>query len=298
MRDILGPALVISALFLPCSAAAQVEVKPLARTNGVPILRLAASTRAAAMAGAYPIDGVDADVVFYNPALGVGAGVTTSYQRFGGESNLFSLATSAAGVMFGVRALDIALSPAAGELEGVAGYARTIKGLRLGVAAKWVRQVSGGQSKGIGALDAGVTASPIDWITLALAVQNIGGAFEINSTTYDLPRTFQLLATTDTKDLGPIDVMMTAHATSVRHEDLRGGIGVQASYWPFNGLKFYGRGGVRIGRSTLPAGVLSNGRESAGTAGAGITYRRTTFDYAWVPISGAPDSHRFGIRLN
>ena len=76
-----------------------------------------------------------------------------------------------------------------------------------------------------------------------------------------------------------------------------GALGADMSYWPFTGLTFAARAGVRFGTESFdlfPAVVVE---ESTFTAGGGVTWQRVTLDYAWEPFQNAGDAHRIGLRI-
>jgi hypothetical protein len=284
------------------------------------ILTLPGSTAAIAMGGAYPLTSARSDIVFYNPAMARGAnGLLFSHERYGDAASLTSFVTgSTTNLTFGVQILDYRTESGsaatlderqlsrggnlrAGEAEGVVGYARTIHGLRLGAAAKWVQHWSEGEGDGMAAFDVGFTMNPISGISLGLAVQNLGGENLVNGLAYELPRREALMVATDSHELGPLDVEASGEIHMVREDDLAGGLGVELSYWPFQGLTFIARGGARFGNDELIlAGRDVNPilKHDIPTAGAGVTYKRFTLEYAWEPFSGAPDAHRFSVRIN
>lgn len=284
------------------------------------ILSLPGSTAALSMGGAYPITSASPDVVFYNPALVRGTrGLDMEHQRYAGNSSMTSFATSSTtGLAFGVQVLDqgdatgiviggdrslsppIASTTRAGEAEGVIAYARTVHGLRLGAAGKWVQDWRSGASTGAASFDVGFTANPLNFLSVAIAGQNLG---KTGSTAeFDLPRRAQLLLATDSHEVGPLDVMASGEVHMVRGGKTGGGLGAEVSYWPFNGLTFFVRGGVRMGTTSLRVVVPDRRttlvKQGAPTAGGGVSYKRFTFEYALETFKGVSASHRFGIHIN
>ena len=284
------------------------------------ILSLPGSTVAASMGGAYPLASLRSDVVFYNPALARGAsGHVLSHARYGDAASLSSFVTGTSlNLTFGVQVLDYGVNIAAapvtdelelpagglfrgGEVEGIVGYARTFKGFRLGGAAKWVQQWYGNNTEGTAAFDAGITANVLGELIASLAVHNFGNGPVVSGTDFDLPRREQLIVSTRSHELGPLDLEASGELHMTREDDLAGGLGLEVSYWPFGGLTFAGRAGARLGNKslTLPGRIESPTVEHAvPTAGAGVQYKRFTFDYAWEPFKGAKDGHRLGLRVN
>lgn len=309
------------------AAAVCCMAQPARAQNVFPtILALPSSTVALSMGGAYPITSVQPDVVFHNPALIRNArGISISHQVYAGESSLTTFATPAAtplsfgvqvlefgepvaefgkpaGVLVGDRSLAVPVSSTAraGEAEGVIAYARTVKGLRLGVAGKWVQHWSGGTSTGDAAFDVGAYANPIDFLSVGIVAQNLGD--DRAGAPFDLPRRGQLTIATSSTELGPLDVMATGEMHIVSGGKTGGGIGAELSYWPFNGLTFALRGGARMGTTSLrvviPGESMILIKQGVPTAGAGVRYKRFTFDYAFESFRGASASHRIGVLIN
>jgi hypothetical protein len=287
-----------------------------------PILQLPGSTRALALGGAYIIAGADPDAIFFNPVLLQNArGVSMAAQRYGSASTLTSLSfTTDLGLGVGVRVLDYAPSRSSdpmdlgspiglsergfndsGEALGVVGYMRTVWKLRLGLAAKWVQHWGSDESEGVAAFDVGSTINPFNWLSVALAVQDIGGSIHFGNVKHDIDTRALLLVSTRTKVVGILDVVLAGRLMAGEDTDPTGGLGLEASYWPFPGLTFAVRAGGRFGTREL-SGISTTGgideiKESNFTSGAGVTYGRVTLDYAWEPFSGAADSHRIGLRV-
>jgi hypothetical protein len=287
-----------------------------------PILQLPGSTRALALGGAYIIAGADPDAIFFNPVLLQNArGVSIAAQRYGSASTLTSLAfTTDVGLGVGVRILDYAPTRASdpldfgsavglsergfndsGEALGVVGYMRTVKKIRLGVAGKWVQHWGIDESEGVAAFDIGSTINPFNWLSVALAVQDIGGSIHLGNVKHDIDTRALLLVSTRTKVVGILDVALAARLQAGEDTDPAGGLGLEASYWPFSGLTFFARAGARFGTRELsgvsPTGGFEEIKESNFTGGAGVSYGRVSFDYAFEPFRGAADSHRVGIRV-
>jgi hypothetical protein len=298
------------------AAAQQVDL------GAPPILQLPGSTRALGLGGAYLIGAADPDAIFFNPVLLQNArGVSLAAQRYGSASTLTSLAfTTDVGLGVAVRILDYAPTRASdpldfgspiglsergfndsGEALGVVGYMRTIKKIRLGVAGKWVQHWGIDESEGVAAFDIGSTVNPFNWLSVALAVQDIGGSIHFGNVKHDIDTRALLLVSTRTKVVGILDVALAARLQAGEDSDPAGGLGMEASYWPFSGLTFFARAGARFGTGELsgvsPTGRFEEIKESNFTGGAGVAYGRVSLDYAWEPFSGAADSHRFGVRV-
>jgi hypothetical protein len=290
------------------------------KATGPLILHLPASTRALGLGGAYQLTSADPDVLFVNPVLLQNArGISVSMQRYGSASTLTTVTTSTdLNLGFGLQVLEYAParailpddigSPSAlpergsvssGEVVGMVGYMRVIKRIRLGAAAKWAQHWGAGQSAGVAAFDVGSGINPLNWLMVTLAVQNIGGSFELGSADYDLPMRAVLNAATRPKVIGPLDVTLATRFSAPRHGDPSFGAGMEASYWPFPGLTFFGRVGVRAGTESAGNFIVTspNIEQSHFTAGAGVSSNRLSLDYAWEPFREASDAHRIGFRV-
>ncbi|MGH7470941.1 MAG: hypothetical protein ACRENP_23585 [Longimicrobiales bacterium] len=297
----------------------------LAQTNtqdetGPIVLRVPASARALALGGVYPGLAPDPDAIYYNPALLQSAtGLSLAAQMWGSASRLYTFAgTNGAGFGFGVQFLDYevaALTPAgnigspfglsrdggraSGELNATIGYARTFFGrLRLGIAAKAARHLGADQSAGIAALDIGTWMNPFNWLNVSLAAQNLGGSLVFNGAEYDLPMRAVLNAFTRSRTIGPLDLAVGARVSAGPDEDVGAGLGVEVGYWPFAGLNFYARAGVKLGTGEYNVGGLADPIEEVPfTAGGGVSWGRLSLDYALEPYSGAAHAHRIGLRV-
>lgn len=325
MRAVLLGAL-LAALGSPLTAQTPPPLSEDETPTGPLILRLQASTRAVSMGGTYMITSPDADAIFYNPQLlSVARGFSISAQRYGSAATLTTFAAAMdANVGFGIQLLDyqmplvnvpeaigshVALSHEGGmagsEAVMTLGYARSIKGVRLGVAGKWAHHWSGNYSEGAAGVDLGSSINPLAWLSVALSVQNLGGSFSLGPAEYELPMMGTLLVTQRPRVVGPLDVSLSGRFSMGPDVDAFGGLGADVSYWPFSGLTFAARAGVRFGTESfayvenLPPlpGIPTVIDESAFTAGGGVTWRRVTLDYAWEPFENADDAHRIGLRI-
>jgi hypothetical protein len=172
--------------------------------------------------------------------------------------------------------------------------------VRLGVAGKWIQQWRDGMGTGGAAFDVGATANPLGFLAVGLVAQNLGPTGD--DAKLDLPRRLQLQLATDSHELGPLDIMASGEVHKVRNGKVGGGIGTEISYWPFNRLTFFARGGLRMGTTSLrvivPDRSLTIVKQNPPTAGAGVSYKRMTFSYAWDSLAGAADGHRFQVDIN
>lgn len=270
------------------------------------VLELPASTRALALGGAFVTAGGDHDAIFYNPALLASArGMGAAVQRYGSASTLgvFAAAMELApgGLGIGVQVLDYGAAPTdpgasaglldrgpvlASNLAATIGYARPIKGVRVGVAGKFVEQRFGEERDGAAALDIGAAAN-VAFVTVALAVQNLGGGLEIGGERLTLPRRVVLGAAHPSRIVGPFDLVTTAAVSALEDGTVRPALGVELAYWPVQGRTFVARAGVR--RPELEGA-------SPVTFGGAFIGDRFSVEYAYEGLEGPGGGHRVGVR--
>lgn len=297
-------AILLSSLGSPSLASAQADgVAPL-------VLLLPAGTRAQALGGA-GVALTDADAILHNPAqLTAARGMGISVQRYGGAATLGTLAATtqfmSGGIGMGVQWLDYEIEPgdalprpdgepallrpgslAASELVASIGYARTYRGFRAGIAAKFaeVREV---ERDGTFAVDVGIARS-VGRVMLGLTAQNLGPAIELRGEDHALPRRYTIGAAVQGIPLGTWFDLAGSVAYPV-YEDGTAlpGAGVELSYVPIDGVVISGRGGVRL---------VSREDESALTLGAAFGFDGVYVEYAFQGFEGEGSGHRVGIRV-
>lgn len=283
------------------------------RGEGPLILRLPSSTRALAMGNA-GIASTDGDALFYNPGmLALSRGSAASLQRYGshGTAGSMATATTSGSMTIGVGAQFLNYSAPAGadyatvvkpgatrlsDSGAVAasstaftlGFAKTIKGWRLGANAKYVEDRIGSAHDGTVAFDIGLNR-PLGLGTVGVVVQNLGVGPRIGGVDGTLPRRIGIgfgaaRAVAAHWDLG-------AQAALTLEGDLfvRPAGGAEVSYVPIDGVAITLRQGFRLPRER---------DESLITAGLGVSVDRIAVDYAMEPMrAGRPVSHRIGVRV-
>ncbi len=318
MRSIL-----ITALLMPfwvMTAFAQATPPWTLSETGPLIFQLPGSTRALGLGGTYPVVAPDPDVIFYNPALLQNAnGFSLSTQFYGSNARAITAsAANATGFGIGVQVLDydiagnapvhdigstVALTRDGGRPAGEAalsvGYMRTFfRKVRLGAVAKWAGHWGAAQSGNAYAIDLGTTVNPLNWLTVALSVQNLGTDFEFGSASYNLPMRVALYVAQRSRVVGPLDVSFVAGALGGPDYKPHGSLGLEVGYWPFSGLNFYARAGGKIGTGEYRPTLLITPIEQAPfNLGAGVSYGRLSLDYALEPYQRAADAHRIGVRV-
>jgi hypothetical protein len=276
------------------------------------VLRLPGGTRAAGAGNAFTA-GRGAEVLFYNPAqIGILRGTTISLARFGSPATLGTLSTVGP---FGKVALGAGIqylnygSPLGSSLYGRPGQlpeggpfqssslaatvaaSTRIKGLRVGVAGKYVQESLGGLRDDGLALDVGV-AREIGRVTIGLAVQNIGDGIEILGQEASLPTRVSLGGISPSILLGSyFDLSFAAAISRERDGRIMPGAGVELAYQPVEGWYFVGRVGAR----RVEGG--SRPLESPVTVGGSFGLDRLWLDYVFQPSRGSSATHRIGIRI-
>jgi hypothetical protein len=309
---------------LTCGAALQAQL-PAINVLAPTVLSLPASTRALGM-GNVGVASRDDDVLFYNPAqLVIARGMSISGERYSSVASGATLSSvtrfNNGGIAVGMNMVDYrapqATLPAFGSdlgrdgvasatsVDAVLGIAQAYKGVRVGVAAKYVEDQLPDQRIGRAAFDAGLAKDFMRFYSVGLAVQNIGG-----STTYPCPtcvlalssqppnpplmirarspiRTTLGIATA--RPLGSFDVAATFGLSMLRGEWVPPAGGAELGYSWLDGYSL-----------ALRVGAAAPGpSESRATAGIGFTMDRLTIDYAAEsPWSGkSVVQHRIGLRV-
>jgi len=285
----------------------------LSRTSshaGPLILKLAASTRAAALGGAF-WTGDGAEAVLHHPALIAGEGFGGSRQQIGGATHLVlsgSRGWLGGAVAAGVSVLEYGTSAdsplelpretaallegghmAASEYAAAIGYADEMFGVDVGVAAKLIGQRLGGLRGSTMAVDLGV-ARDIGRFTAALSVQNLGRALQVGRYEVPLARRVVLGAGSGGRvPVGPLDIGAAFGVAREGDGEIVPRGGLEVAWWPVQRRIFIARiGMVR----------QVEGQTSPLTLGAGFEGDRIRIDYAYGDYAHKDlraNSHRIGI---
>lgn len=280
------------------------------RENAPLLLQLPASTRAFALGDAYHLASADNDALFYHPGLvdaarGIGASLAI-FERaslvtlsgaaefwrggvaFGVQSLSYSAPTRTSGAFArGEAGLGDAGDVAAAELVLSAGYGRSIKGFRVGLAGKYVEMRVPGERDVTVAADVGI-ARRIGFVTAGLSARNLGRAPALEGEDVALPMTLTLGAATQSRPVGPLDVSGAAAVSRWEDGTIVPHAGVELAYWPVNGRTFIGRVGVRY---------IDDSDIRPLTLGAGFVGDRIGIDYGVQGYDGSRAVHRVGVRL-
>ena len=317
------------ALLLPRTIVAQ-QLRPYGGPYAPIILLLPSGPRTLAV-GNTGVAGRDDDVIFFNPAqLVIARGFSGSIERYSATSAGGALSAvtrfNTGGIAIGMRMADYEtglryppdrgtmLDPAAGNgtsLEAIVGVGQVIKGVRVGVAGKYVEDNVPALRASRGAVDLGVSKDFFGPYTFALAVQNLGSSITIpceaarvraagtldcvppqgvppvpEFTSVRLPLRTTLGVQTQ-RAVGQFDLMATAALSALRMGWLGASGGAELGYSWLDGYSVALRAGAR---STLPG-------EAAFTAGAGFTMDRLSIDYAAEALTGSRWGQRIGLRV-
>jgi hypothetical protein len=300
--------LAMAAAIAPRPAAAQA---PAGETRYAPVvLTLPASTRAMAMGDAGAAVS-DETALFYNPAQLVNArGINLAGQRYAPGSTLGTLAVAipAGGGTLAIGAQQLgAAAPCSSCLAAVpesessllqggdwnttsavasVGYARVIKGFRVGAAAKYVQQRLPETHDATAAVDLGV-ARAIGSVMIGAAAQNLGPSLEQAGGTWLLPQRYTLGAAFQGLQRGPVDLAGSADVSVLANGDVTPAAGAEVGWMPLEGFTFLGRAGVRATHD--PA-------ERPWSLGAAFTVDKLMVEYAWRTFEGTGPVHRVGVR--
>ncbi|HTE45640.1 MAG TPA: hypothetical protein VK636_10385, partial [Gemmatimonadaceae bacterium] len=209
------------------------------------------------------------------------------------------------------RESSVRPGPAQGtSIEASIGYARTVKSIRIGAAAKYVEDEIPAVKIERGTLDIGLARDFFRYYTLALSVQNIGPSTSLPCITHSeighenceveavpappsslrVPVYLPLRTTLGgsfSHQVGEFDLVSTAAVSVLRGNAVNPAAGVELGYSWIDGYTVALRGGVR---RPIPG-------ESPVTAGAGLTADRLSIDYALETLADGRIAHRFGFRI-
>ena len=284
--------------------------------TGAIILELPASARALALGGAYVTASADDAALFYNAsqlATVEGRAASMSVQPYiegstlGALSAAFQIGPGTLGV--GVQVLSYGSADeyvcdettgcergeatgrtvSANDVAASVGYGMTWRMVRVGAAAKYVRQSLADASGGAPAIDVGVAMDVWRGATVGISVQNIGPHLKTAGSSAPLPRFFRLGASLPWRGVGPFDVLGTVEVAQHREGDVLPLGGAEVTWTSANGLAFSAR-----------VGALAQSDDAATSRvsfGGGVRARHFALDYAYQAFDAlAVTTHRFGLR--
>jgi len=283
-------------------------------TTGFAFLNLPAGARAAALGGAYTALADDPTAAFWNPAgiaaaapLGPGGEVAVtgvhheSIQNFrqdlvaatwrrAGDGLSLAVNSHYTGQLDGTDALGNPLGAfGVSDFAIAGGYAATVApGARLGGTLGWISESIAGTSASTLTFSLGGLYAPasLAGLTLGAAVRQLGGSLRF--------------ATVDGAEGDAVPQPLTV-AGGASYAALAGTVPwlVSGELSQLKGEDVEARAGLEVRPATalaLRAGWMFGQDAADFTAGAGITMRNVTFDYAFVPYhDDLGSSHRAGL---
>ncbi len=284
--------------------------------TGAIVLELPASARALALGGAFVALGADDAALFYNAsqlATIEGRAASMSVQPYiegstlGAASVAFRVGVGTFGV--GVQMLsyggadefvcDDSTGCERGEATGrtvsasdlalSVGYGLMVRFLRVGMAAKYVRQSLADASGGAPAVDLGAAIDVWRGATVAVAIQNVGPSLKTANSSAPLPRLVRFGAALPWRGVGPFDVLGTVEVAQFRTGDVVPLGGAELTWTSANGLALSARLGALARTTDAATSPLS--------FGAGVRGQQFALDYAYQSFDAlAVTTHRFGLR--
>lgn len=272
------------------------------------VLQAPASVEAAAYGNAPYLLGGAADLLFYAPALiGRAGGMAAGLHRYGSEGTLATLASKgsvglgdfAVGLQYmrhggsGAASYPDLQVAAFGDGEPVTefaaslGYARALFGVvDAGVVAKYLElHYKRALRDRTLVVDLGV-AREFGPAMVSLAVRNLGPDLETRDITDRIPTQLALGISTETFEVGELDMFLTSQIARRRDGEIIPAGGVEISYWPVQGYTFRLRAGLQR--------VVVDQR-SPFTFGLAFTGDALTLEYAFQAFDVDGNAHRFGL---
>ena len=261
--------------------------------SGLTFLRIGVNAAASAMGDAQVAATEDAFATYWNPA-GLAAarnGVALSHRLWIGDVRAYDVAARlGSGWGLAVTATDsgdLVAREAPGEPTGTfstqflsisAAYGRVIGPLRIGAAAKYLRERVHEASASGYAFDAGIQLDlPKRLVTLGAALRNVGEMNELQGQPTTLPRTvaagatlhpFRILANDDGASLLDLELSLeVSHLIPSSISRVHAGVGVTI-----------------LDLATARAGYISNDALRTTTFGLGLYWSTLIFDYAYIPF--------------
>lgn len=272
------------------------------------VLQAPASVEAAAYGNAPYLLGGGADLLFYAPALiGRVNGMAAGLHRYGSEGTLATLASKGS-VGLGDFAVGFQYmrhggsgAPSYPDLQIVAfgdgepvtefaaslGYARALFGVvDAGVVAKYLElhYMRALRDRTL-VVDLGV-AREFGPAMVSLAVRNLGPDLETRDITDRIPTQLALGISTETFEVGELDMFLTSQIARRRDGEIIPSGGVEISYWPVQGYTFRLRAGLQR--------VVEDER-SPFTFGLAFTGDALTLEYAFQAFDVDGNAHRLGL---
>jgi hypothetical protein len=269
------------------------------------VVRTPVSVRALGMGGGWTASR-DADAVFFNPAY---AGLQSAFALGSGwYRSVASNGYGAASMPMGTRGMSLGAAwleygaPASGvpdaslglrgpddafSLMGQVAGAMVFKGVRFGAAAKVVDERVGDDHDSRASFDVGA-AKDLAFLSVGIAVQNIGPNVEVRHVGQEQPTRVTLGAQGGSLPLGPFDVGVSAAVSVLRDGFVTAAGGAEFVYVPLEGYTL----AWRVGARRAPVTSLS-----PLTTGLSFGLDRFTIDYAFEDLKARGGGHHIGVRI-
>lgn len=294
----------LAAAFAAAIAALPAVLEAQADRYAPVVLHLPATPRSAVFGNVAAARDIEA--IFGNPALvGAAAGTVAGMARYDAATLLVIASASSLGpfsvgvgaqYLLGTATSDglplwshalsegghLRLSSATGAFA----LSTTVRGLRVGAAAKYVEQHQGAVGDGAPALDLGLAKDRGRW-TAGLTVQNIGAGLHFPTTTAQLPLRVAAGIAGYGFIAGPFDVNGAAGVSVLPDGLVLPAGGLEVGYVPMEGYTFIGRFGLR--RPELRA-------QQPVSFGATAALDRFSLEYAYEDWVGGA-AHRLALRV-
>jgi hypothetical protein len=248
----------------------------------------------------------DIEAIFTNPAMvGVAPGTIAAVGRFDAATHL-TLATSSSLGSFNVGigasyldhesqvfslpywsyALQVGGHLPSSSAVGAFALSTTVRGNRVGAAAKYVAQRIASLDDAVASLDLGV-ARDVSRYTVGVAVQNIGAGIHFSNSSAQLPLRVSAGVTSYNWAVGPFDMNGSAGASVLPDGIVLPAAGLEVAYVPLEGYNFALRAGIR--RPELRA-------QRPLSFGGSAALDRFALEYAYEDwVNGS--THRLALRV-
>ncbi len=294
------PLTLITTLLLPTATSGQTEGR-LPR-----VLELPASTRAMALGDAYVMDGVQADALFYHPALLAGAGGFGLGVQTWGEASAAAAAVATpwlgGGIAFGLQVLQYSL-PSSGDPPGgpdhlfqvgevpaserivSLGFGRAEGGLLWGAAGRVAEVRVGTARDALVLLDVGL-AHEVGPLQVGVTYHGLGGGADADG--WEGPTRLTLGAGHYGHPVGIFDLGASAAVSRRADGEVLAGAGLEVGYWPIDGRTFLARFGIQH---------VPEGDGSPLSFGLAFWGDSLALDWAYRPFGGdvGDGTHRFSV---
>ncbi len=274
----------------------------LGQETGLSFLRIGVNAHAGSMGDTHVSNIRNAFATYWNPAGLVNGShsVAGSHRRWIGEVRAYDISTqlplgsrSALGLaLTATDSGDLEARTQPGEPDGLFGaqfisagisYARVLRGLRVGMTAKYLRERIFDTNASGYALDFGLQTDILDErLALGFTVRNLGRMGTLETERTPLPRLVQGGIT-----LSPLQIITVFDETRILDLILR----MEASHLIDDRLTrlHFGIGVTIMELVDLRGGYISNDELRSYTFGIGLFFDRIDIDYAYIPFEDGFD---------